>query len=238
MITCHPRHRTCGDPAVPPGRRFAWCHWAVSGSGLEGWFRCRSRREGVNRRTGTHGTAALGGGPRERAAGRTPEASSSGFRLPRCRLGRGLLLAYRRLTPIGSRRCAAGRDGTSPSRHPHGARILRRVPGPVRVWVAAAVVAAGVIFDPQAAFAASGPQFLAADSISTVISNMTAWLVGILAVVATFFLTLGGLRYLAAGGDPGEVEKAKAALRNAGIGYGLAVLAPVVVTVLKSLVGG
>jgi hypothetical protein len=71
-----------------------------------------------------------------------------------------------------------------------------------------------------------------------VISNTTAWVVGILAGVATLFLTIGGLRYLMAGGDPAEVEKAKTALKSAAIGYGLAILAPVIVTVLKSLVGG
>ena len=52
------------------------------------------------------------------------------------------------------------------------------------------------------------------------------------------FLTIGGVRYLAARQDPGEVERAKGALRAAAIGYGLAILAPVIVTVLKSLVGG
>jgi hypothetical protein len=41
-----------------------------------------------------------------------------------------------------------------------------------------------------------------------------------------------------ANGDPAEVERAKTAWRNAAIGYGMAVLAPVIVTVLKSLVGG
>jgi type IV secretion system pilin len=71
-----------------------------------------------------------------------------------------------------------------------------------------------------------------------VISNATAWIVGILAGVATLFLTVGGLRYLMAGGDPAEVERAKTALKSAAIGYGLAILAPVIVTVLKSLVGG
>jgi Type IV secretion system pilin len=91
---------------------------------------------------------------------------------------------------------------------------------------------------PQAAWAAAGPQILAVDSIPQVISNLTAWIVGILAGVATLFLTLGGVRYLMAGGDPAEVERAKTALRSAAIGYGLAVLAPVIVGVLKSLVGG
>jgi len=79
---------------------------------------------------------------------------------------------------------------------------------------------------------------LAAASIAQVIANTTTWIVGILAGVATLFLTIGGLRYLMAGGDPGEVEKAKTALKSAAIGYGLAILAPVIVTVLKSLVGG
>jgi len=77
----------------------------------------------------------------------------------------------------------------------------------------------------------------AAASIGQVISNATAWIVGILAGVATLFLTVGGLRYLMAGGDPAEVERAKTALKSAAIGYGLAILAPVIVTVLKSLVG-
>jgi hypothetical protein len=79
---------------------------------------------------------------------------------------------------------------------------------------------------------------LAADSIAQVISNTTLWIVGILAGLATLMLTIGGLRYLSAGGDPAEVEKAKTALRSAAIGYGLAILAPVIVTILKSLVGG
>jgi hypothetical protein len=79
---------------------------------------------------------------------------------------------------------------------------------------------------------------LAAASIGQVINNTTVWIVGILAGLATLFLTLGGVRYLMAGGDPAEVEKAKTAFKSAGIGYALALLAPVVVTVLKSLVGG
>jgi hypothetical protein len=79
---------------------------------------------------------------------------------------------------------------------------------------------------------------LAADSISQVLNNTTLWLTGILAGLATLFLTLGGVRYLMAGGDPAEVEKAKTALKSAAIGFGLAILAPVIVTILKGLVGG
>jgi beta-lactamase regulating signal transducer with metallopeptidase domain len=84
----------------------------------------------------------------------------------------------------------------------------------------------------------ASPPPLAADSISQVLNNTTLWIVGILAGLATLFLTLGGARYLMANGDPAEVEKAKTALKSAAIGYALAILAPVIVTVLKSLVGG
>ena len=54
---------------------------------------------------------------------------------------------------------------------------------------------------------------LAADSISQVLSNTTLWIIGILAGLATLMLTLGGVRYLLANGDPAEVEKAKTALQ-------------------------
>jgi hypothetical protein len=78
---------------------------------------------------------------------------------------------------------------------------------------------------------------LAVNDLPTVISNLTAWIIGILAVVATLFLTIGGVRYLLAGGDPSEVERAKSALKNAAIGYALALLAPVLLDVLRGILG-
>ncbi|MGW9205651.1 pilin [Embleya sp. NPDC055664] len=80
-------------------------------------------------------------------------------------------------------------------------------------------------------------QAYAANDIPTVIANTRAWVVGILAGLATLFLTVGGLRYVLAAGDPGEVEKAKSALKAAAIGYALAILAPVLLTVLQGIVG-
>lgn len=94
---------------------------------------------------------------------------------------------------------------------------------------AASLVVAMVIASP--AFADS-----TASSLASLISNLTDWLVGLLAGVATLFLTLGGLRYLTAGGDPGQVEKAKVALKSAAVGYALAALAPLLVSILASLV--
>lgn len=76
-----------------------------------------------------------------------------------------------------------------------------------------------------------------AESVSDVLSNIQGWLTGILAALATVFLMIGGTRYVVAGGDPGEVEKAKTAFKAAGIGYLLAVLAPVVLSVLKTFAG-
>lgn len=85
----------------------------------------------------------------------------------------------------------------------------------------------------DAAYAAEpGTVVLAAESIDQVVNNIRTWLLGILVAVATLFLTVGGLRYLAANGDPGEVEKAKTALRSAALGYALALLAPLFVTIV------
>ena len=84
------------------------------------------------------------------------------------------------------------------------------------------------------AFAASG----GAPTLDGVISSLTNWIVGILAGVATLFLTIGGLRYLTAGGNPGQVERAKSALKSAAIGYALAILAPLIVSILASVIGG
>ena len=92
---------------------------------------------------------------------------------------------------------------------------------------------------PTAALAdASGPiHLLAANSLPTVVNNLRNWLMGILAAVATLFLVLAGVYWATAGGDTAQVEKAKSALKNALIGYGLAVLAPVLLQVVKGIVG-
>lgn len=91
------------------------------------------------------------------------------------------------------------------------------------------------VLSPLLAVAAS-PR--AADSLNQVISNLTAWITGFLVGLATLFLTVGGARYLSADGNPSEIERAKSALKSAAVGYGLAVLAPILVAALKSIVGG
>jgi hypothetical protein len=68
-----------------------------------------------------------------------------------------------------------------------------------------------------------------------VVDNLRFWVTSIIGAVATLFLCIGGTRYLMAGGDPSEVERAKGALKSAGIGYGLALLAPILLTILNSI---
>ena len=125
-------------------------------------------------------------------------------------------------------------------------RSSRRRPIPFSVWLlyqatrlipvfmlVAAVAATALVVTQGTAYAAEvGAVPLAADSIQQVANNIRTWLLTILVAVATLFLTVGGLRYLAANGDPGEVEKAKLALKSAAIGYGLALLAPLFVTIV------
>ena len=92
--------------------------------------------------------------------------------------------------------------------------------------------------DARAFLAERFPALAAAPtSLNGVISNLQTWLVGLLATVATLFLTIAGVRYLTAGGDPGQVERAKVALKSAAIGYALAALAPLIVSVLAGLFG-
>ncbi|WP_228815720.1 pilin [Nocardia puris] len=100
-----------------------------------------------------------------------------------------------------------------------------------------ATVALAVVVAAGSAAAEPTSVLAIAESFDQVLDNIRNWLVGILAGLATVFLTIGGARYVLASGDPGEVEKSKTALRAACLGYGLAMLAPVIVAVLKSIVG-
>lgn len=96
-----------------------------------------------------------------------------------------------------------------------------------------------VLAAPSAAQADPGDAaHLAANSLPVVIANLQTLIMGLLAGIATLFLVLAGVYWATAGGDPGQVDKAKAALRNALIGYGLAVLAPILLQLVQGIVGG
>jgi hypothetical protein len=115
------------------------------------------------------------------------------------------------------------------SRHQR-ARRLRRLLLTVELAALALVLTASSAHADTMVVALAG-------SVDDVLTNLRNWLMGILAGVATVFLTIGGVRYVMGGGDPGEIEKAKTAFKSAGWGYALAALAPLVVTILKGIVG-
>jgi hypothetical protein len=87
------------------------------------------------------------------------------------------------------------------------------------------------------ALAAAPAAFAATQDLNTVISNLRDWLTGLLAALATLFLTIGGVRYLFAAGDPAGIERAKASIKAAIAGYALALLAPVLAAIVQQIAG-
>ena len=122
----------------------------------------------------------------------------------------------------------------APARPTHHERATRRLA--VALVTVTTATLMFLIGDSAAAHAAVPGPVLAADSVEAVVNNIRTWLVALLAAVATLFLTIGGLRLMWANGDPGEAEKGKAALKSAAIGYALALLAPLIVTVVAGWV--
>ena len=128
----------------------------------------------------------------------------------------------------------SGQETATLNHHPTPHRNGRRRAPAFPALLAVCVVAVGLLALAPPAWAA-GPS---APSLNSVIDALRLWLVGILAGLATLFLTIGGIRYLTANGDPAQVERAKVALKSAAIGYVLAALAPLLVSILQSVVGG
>ena len=75
----------------------------------------------------------------------------------------------------------------------------------------------------------------AASDLNSVIDSVRDWVAGLLIALATLFLTVGGVRYLTAQGNPRAVEEAKAGIKAALIGYALAALAPTLVSILQKV---
>src|SRR2546422_4182345 len=94
------------------------------------------------------------------------------------------------------------RDRPMSSRRP-------RLSGP-----ALAVIYSVVVF----MFVFAVPVYAAGD-VNGVIDSLRNWVAGVLAALATLFLTIGGVRYLIASGNPRAVEEGKAAIKSALIGY-------------------
>lgn len=95
--------------------------------------------------------------------------------------------------------------------------------------VAAVGIGAGVLV-----LATPGMALADTEDIIAVLNNLRLWVVGIAGTVVAVMLTIAGLRYLLAS-DPGETEKAKAALRAAAIGFAIVILAIPFVEILKGI---
>ena len=83
---------------------------------------------------------------------------------------------------------------------------------------------------------APAPTYAASD-LSQVIDSVRNWVAGLLAGLATLFLMVGGLRYLVAAGNRREMERGKEAMKSAVVGYVLAVMAPLLIDLLRRMVG-
>ncbi len=79
------------------------------------------------------------------------------------------------------------------------------------------------------------PAYADSSDLGTVIDSVRNWVMGLLAALATLFLTIAGFRYLTAGGNPRMIEEAKDGIKSALIGYALAVLAPIFVQILRQV---
>jgi hypothetical protein len=104
------------------------------------------------------------------------------------------------------------------------------------VFLLCATVLVGIAI-PLCAHAETERALALVSTTSQLFDNIRNWLMGILASLATVFFSVGGTRYLMAGGDPGEVEAAKRAFKAAAVGYCLAALAPLVLSILQQIIG-
>jgi hypothetical protein len=81
------------------------------------------------------------------------------------------------------------------------------------------------------------PAEAATPDLPTVLDNLRFWITSVLATLATLFLSIGGVMYLTAAGNPRRVEQAKEAIRSAMIGFVFAGLAPLMINIIKHITG-
>jgi hypothetical protein len=81
---------------------------------------------------------------------------------------------------------------------------------------------------------APAPPTVGVTSLEQVVDNLRLWVFGLIAAVATLYLTFGAVRLMTANGKPEEIEKGWSSIRSAMIGYAFAIFSPVVVTIVGS----
>lgn len=73
--------------------------------------------------------------------------------------------------------------------------------------------------------------------IIRILDGVRNLLVGLLTALAMVALTYAGVRYVLSSADPAGIEKAKVAVKSAIVGLALALLAPLVIAIVKNVLG-
>jgi hypothetical protein len=84
--------------------------------------------------------------------------------------------------------------------------------------------------------AAAPPPSSAQTSIINAFDALTTVGTAIALSVTAFFLLVGGFRYMTARGNPVQMERAKASLEHAAVGFGIIILARVLAELLQSAI--
>lgn len=130
-------------------------------------------------------------------------------------------------------------DPAPPRSIPGGSTPDEAAPGllALRVQLVLTLAVAALVGSATVGHAETVQVLAIAKSVTEVLDNIRNWIVSILVALAIVFATIGGVKWIMAS-EPGDAEKAKSAFKNAGIGFVLAVLAPLLVEVLQSVIGG
>ena len=74
-----------------------------------------------------------------------------------------------------------------------------------------------------------------ASALLQIVDRVQLILIVLGTALGTLFLTIAGVRWMVAGGEPGSIDSAKRALTGTAIGYGIAVLASTLMQILDWL---
>ena len=74
-------------------------------------------------------------------------------------------------------------------------------------------------------------------SIVEILNRVRDMLMLVIGSLSLVMLTVGGIRYVTAGGDKDGVNGAKQTVKHALLGLGVAILAPVLIQVIKTILG-
>ena len=102
-------------------------------------------------------------------------------------------------------------------------------------------VAAGIAMAPMvvlAQFKTPTSTGLPTGSVTGIITNGMNWLLMMVGVLGVIGFVISGILYLTAAGDEGQIEKAKTSMIYSIIGVIVALLGVVILTAVKSMLGG